>query len=163
MDIATFDAADPATASALLRDCARVTSWVDALVDARPFGTLDALLDRADAQAATWGETEVAEALADHPRIGERHDGDGRSAALSDREQSGVDGSADTAVRLAAGNRRYERRFGRIFLIRAAGRDADEILAQLEQRLENDAETELAVTAGQLREITLLRLKGLIA
>lgn len=162
MDIGTFDEADAQTATRLLLDCARVSSWVRSVVAARPFGSTDALLAYAGDQAATWGRAEVDEALADHPRIGERHDGDGASADMSRHEQSGVDDTTDTAVRLAAGNRSYERRFGRIFLVRAAGRDAEEILAQLEQRLGNDDETELAVTAGQLREIALLRLEGLL-
>ncbi len=82
---------------------------------------------------------------------------------LHGREQSGVDASADTAARLAAGNAAYEERFDRIFLVRAAGRSAEEILALLAQRLTHDPETELAVTAGQLREIALLRLEDTFA
>lgn len=160
MDIATFDEVDEATAADLLRACARVESWVAALVAGRPYGSLEALLVLADTVAAGWGAAEVEEALADHPRIGERHDGSGPSAGMSRREQSGVDSSSTTAVRMAAGNRRYEARFDRIFLIRAAGRSAEEILAQLEARLLNDPETELAVTARQLREIAALRLEG---
>ncbi|GAA3531607.1 OHCU decarboxylase [Aeromicrobium flavum] len=163
MDITTFDAADAATASALVRTCAKVDSWVAAVVAGRPYGTVDAVLAQADALASGWGAAEVAEALADHPRIGEKPHGDGASAELSRSEQSGVDTDRDTAVRLAAGNRRYERRFDRIFLVRAAGRSAEEILQHLERRLENDPETELAVTAGQLREIAALRLEGILS
>ncbi len=37
------------------------------------------------------------------------------------------------------------------------------LLALLEQRLTHDPETELAVTAGQLREIALLRLEDTFA
>ena len=160
MDVTTFDEADPAAASALLRSCAAVEWWVDAIVAGRPYGSLDALLDRAGALSARWGAAEVEEALADHPRIGERHHGSGAGAGLSEREQSGVDRSSDTVARLAEANRRYEDRFGRIFLIRAADRDAEEILEHLERRLGHDPDTELAVTAGQLREIAALRLKG---
>ncbi|MBC9225692.1 2-oxo-4-hydroxy-4-carboxy-5-ureidoimidazoline decarboxylase [Aeromicrobium sp. 636] len=160
MNVTRFDEADPAAASALVRACAAVESWVDAVVTGRPYGSLDALLDRADALSARWGAAEVEEALADHPRIGERHPGSGAGASLSQQEQSGVDRSTDTVARLAEGNRRYEDRFGRIFLVRAAGRDAEEILEQLERRLDHDPDTELAVTAGQLREIAALRLKG---
>ena len=87
-------------------------------------------------------DDELEAALARHPRIGERA-GAGHDAAFSAREQSGVDRSdADVAARLADGNRAYEERFDRVFLIRAAGRDAAEILAELERRLDNDDETE---------------------
>ena len=65
--------------------------------------------------------------------------------------------------RLRAGNEAYEERFGRVFLIRAAGRSAEEILAALESRLSNDEDTEQAIVADQLREIALLRLAGAVA
>ena len=59
---------------------------------------------------------------------------------------------------MAAGNAAYEGRFGRIFLIRAAGRSAPEMLAELERRLGNSAEAETSEAIAQLREIALLRL-----
>ncbi|MGO1203172.1 2-oxo-4-hydroxy-4-carboxy-5-ureidoimidazoline decarboxylase, partial [Cellulosimicrobium funkei] len=64
--------------------------------------------------------------------------------------------------RLAEGNRAYEQRFGHVFLVRAAGRSAEEILEQLTERLGNDAETERANAARNLREIAALRLKGML-
>ena len=80
---------------------------------------------------ATLTDEELDQALSGHPRIGER------GGAQSQQEQSGVDPTAgDTAARLAAGNAAYEERFDRVFLIRAAGRDADEILAELDRRLQ---------------------------
>ena len=55
---------------------------------------------------------------------------------MSRAEQAGVDPSdAAVAAALAEGNRAYEQRFGRVFLIRAAGRSATEILAALTERL----------------------------
>ena len=83
-------------------------------------------------------DEELEAALSGHPRIGERADAGARRRPLGG-EQAGVDPAAgDTAARLAAGNAAYEERFGRVFLIRAAGRDADEILAELDRRLGND-------------------------
>ena len=65
------------------------------------------------------------------------------------------------ARRLAEGNRAYEERFDRVFLIRAAGRSGPEMLAELERRLGNDDATERTETVTQLREIALLRLEQL--
>jgi len=161
VQLAEFNAMSTAEAAAAVRPCVDIDSWVGAIVAGRPYDDLDSLLDLADRQARSWGAAEVEAALADHPRIGERHAGAGASAAMSSREQGGVSRDADVAARLAAGNAAYEEKFDRIYLVRAAGRDAEEILALLEQRLENDPETELGVTAGQLREIAVLRLKGL--
>ena len=83
-------------------------------------------------------------------------------AAFSAREQAGVDPDDEIGARIAAGNVEYERRFGRVFLIRAAGRSGPEILAELQRRLSNDKPTEQAETVTQLREIAVLRLGELV-
>jgi 2-oxo-4-hydroxy-4-carboxy-5-ureidoimidazoline decarboxylase len=100
-----------------------------------------------------------AEALAGHPRIGERG---GSSPVASEREQSGVRAAAATTLdQLAAENRRYENRFGHVFLIAAAGKSADEILAALRERMDNDPVTESRVAASEHRKIARLRLEAL--
>lgn len=66
--------------------------------------------------------------------------------------------SNDVRGRIAAGNRRYEERFGRIYLVRAKGRSPEEILANLERRLDNAPDVEAVVAAHELREIAALRL-----
>ncbi|WP_222194994.1 2-oxo-4-hydroxy-4-carboxy-5-ureidoimidazoline decarboxylase [Modestobacter italicus] len=163
MRIAEFDALPADAAAELVRQCAGIPSFVSTLVAGRPHGSVDQLLAAARSQAAAWTDAEVAAALADHPRIGERPTGDGAGAALSSREQAGVDpADADLRGRLAEGNRRYEERFGRIYLVRAAGRTGPELLELLEQRLTHDPATELEVTRAQLAEIALLRLEGLV-
>jgi 2-oxo-4-hydroxy-4-carboxy-5-ureidoimidazoline decarboxylase len=160
--IEDFNAMSAGEAAAAVRPCADVDSWVEALVAGRPYADLDALLAVADQLSASWTGAEVEGALADHPRIGERPTGSGASASMSAREQAGID-PADTEVqqRLADGNRRYEEAFDRIYLVRAAGRSAQEMLSLLEERLGNDPATELEVTRGQLAEIAHLRLTGL--
>ena len=69
----------------------------------------------------------------------------------------------EQAERLAAGNRAYEERFGRVFLIRAAGRSRAEILAELERRLALDPEEEIGIVGAELRDIALLRIPQLFA
>jgi 2-oxo-4-hydroxy-4-carboxy-5-ureidoimidazoline decarboxylase len=49
-----------------------------------------------------------------------------------------------------------------VFLIRAKGRSGEEILQALTQRLTHNAAQEVASALAQLREITLLRLTGVI-
>lgn len=143
--------------------CADIAWWATAVVADRPYGSVDQLVDHAIGLSSAWLETDVEAALAHHPRVGERPEGAAPGAALSRREQDGVDG-ADAAVAraLVEGNLAYERRFGRIFLVRAAGRDAIEILEQLTARLDNEPEQESRVVAEQLREIAGLRLRGLV-
>src|SRR3546814_2780635 len=76
----------------------------------------------------------------DLPRIGQRAQGDSTEARLSRTEQPTA--AEETAARIAEGNAAYEARFGRIFLVRAAGRTAEEILANLTERLTNAPATE---------------------
>jgi len=124
-----------------------------------PYPDLDSLLGAAE---QAWSELEPAdwaEALAGHPRIGERG---GSSPAASEREQSAVRlAAASTLDQLSAENRLYETRFGHVFLIAAAGKSAEEVLAALRKRLENDPVTEAGVAAEEHRKIARLRLREL--
>ncbi|WP_026549257.1 2-oxo-4-hydroxy-4-carboxy-5-ureidoimidazoline decarboxylase [Arthrobacter sp. Br18] len=162
MHLAEFNSAPFAAATADLRPCVDVPRWVEEIAAARPFASTADLLSFAATAAPGWTEAELDGALQHHPRIGERAAGTSPEADLSRREQSGVDTSTDTAEQLLAGNREYEDKFGRVFLIRAAGRSAEEILTSLRLRLNNTADQELHVVAEQLREIAMLRLEGLI-
>jgi 2-oxo-4-hydroxy-4-carboxy-5-ureidoimidazoline decarboxylase len=69
----------------------------------------------------------------------------------------------DARARLATGNRAYEAKFGRIFLICATGKSAGEMLAILERRMRNTAEAELEEAAEQQRQITHIRLQKWLA
>ena len=133
-----------------LLSCLSVPRWADDVLAGEPYADRGSLLAAADVSARSLSDSELDEALSAHPRIGER------GGEQSQKEQAGIDPSD----RLAAGNAAYEERFGRVFLIRAAGRDAEEILAELERRLGNTDEAERAETVDNLRQIALLRLEA---
>ncbi|MBW1640515.1 2-oxo-4-hydroxy-4-carboxy-5-ureidoimidazoline decarboxylase [Microbacterium resistens] len=158
-----FNRADRSVAIAALRPCVDVTRWCEHLVDHRPYDSVESLVAEAAVAADPFTAEEIEAAFVHHPRIGERPKGEGAEAALSRSEQSGVDTSEAVQEALREGNLAYEERFGRVFLIRAAGRSADEILAALRERLANDDDAEAVIVAQQLREIALLRLKGVVA
>lgn len=160
MTLDEFNALPADSAAARLRPCVAIPAWVEAVVTGRPYASHAALLAAAREAADGWQAAEVEQALASHPRIGERAAGAAEEAAHSRREQAGVDvGQPALAAALLAGNRAYEQRFGRVFLVRAKGRDAHQILALLHQRLTHSPAQELAETTEQLRQITLLRLE----
>ena len=71
-----------------------------------------------------------------------------------------TDAGTDVTTAIAAGNAEYEDRFGRVFLIRAAGRSPEEILTELRRRLRNDDGSEADEALRQLAEIAILRLRG---
>lgn len=161
MRLHDFNTVPAAEAAAAVRACADIDSFVESLVNGRPYADQPELLAAARELAEEWTHDEVERALADHPRIGERPTQDGASAEMSRSEQAGVSHDADVQQRLRDGNAAYETKFGRIHLVRAKGRTAEQMLDFLHQRLTNDPETELEVTKGQLGEIALLRLVGL--
>ena len=156
------DAGDTAGLRHALRSCLGVERFVDEVAAAAPFASNAQLLAVADRVAGSLTPAEVDAALAHHPRIGERAAGDGQSQRFSRAEQSTADASdEDLATAIASGNARYEERFDRVFLIRAAGRSRAEILAELERRLDLDDATEAAQVASELHDITMLRLAQL--
>lgn len=163
LSLETFNLSDRDQARAAIRPCVDIDRWIDAVVDARPYSNVEDVLRVAREAADPWSESEIDGALAHHPRIGERAAGHNDEAKLSRSEQAGVDATDDTVTAaLLEGNRAYEQKFGRVFLIRAAGRSAREILDALQTRLRNTAEEEIAVAAEQLREIAVLRLEGVV-
>ena len=134
--------------------------WAEAVAAGRPYPDVATLQQAADEVWTGLSPEDWLEALEAHPRIGERG---GASAGWSRQEQAGVgDAGQDVRERLARGNADYEARFGHVFLISAAGRSADEILAALTERLGNDPGTELRVAAGEHRRITRLRIERLL-
>lgn len=160
LTVTDFDTVDADEAIELMLACARIGWWAEAVADGRPYGTREQLLSKADELAAVWSWEDVEGALAAHPRIGERPSGGGE-AALSRAEQSGVDGSLTVELRVV--NEAYEERFGRVLLVRAAGRSADDILRIALRRLRMDERSDRLAATKELRDIALRRLRGLIA
>lgn len=161
-----FNALPAEEAAEQLRACCGASRWVEAMLARRPFESADALLAAADEAWRATGPRDRDEAFAHHPRIGERRPAAAVSAtamAWSAREQ-GTAAAADAAARaaLAEANEAYERRFGRIYIVCAAGRSAEEMLADITVRMRNDPDRERAVAAEEQRKITRLRLESLI-
>ena len=87
-----------------------------------------------------------------------------QSSAWSEQEQQKA-ATAEEAIKTALkwGNREYEQKFGRIFIVCATGKSASEILEILRRRLHNDDATELQQAAEEQRQIMHIRLKKWIA
>lgn len=161
MELSYFNSLEAVSASSLLRPCLDVERWIDAIVANRPYASLEELVGHAKNAAAPLEVAEIDAALAHHPRIGERAKGGSTEAALSRDEQSGLNLEDSVMVALNAGNKNYEDRFDRVFLIRAAGRSSEQILTELDRRLENDDASELREVGEQLQQIAALRLSAL--
>ena len=85
-------------------------------------------------------------------------------ACGADSRRPGISPSESREAVLAEledANSRYERKFGYIFIVRASGRTAEEMLTLLRARLDNDPRTEIRIAVAQQAEITALRLDAI--
>ncbi len=147
--------------------CCGSGTWSAKMASRRPIQDEATLLALSDEIWRTLSETGWQEAFRSHPRIGESSADKTvapQSSAWSEQEQQKA-AAADEAVKMALkwGNREYEQKFGRIFIVCATGKSASEILEILRRRLHNDDATELQLAAEEQRQIMHIRLKKWIA
>jgi 2-oxo-4-hydroxy-4-carboxy-5-ureidoimidazoline decarboxylase len=163
--LAAWNALAPATAAATILPCNGSLAWAAQLAALRPFATPFDLTCTADIVWRALPAADQQQAFDSHPRIGERHAkaATAASLALSSTEQASAQLTADTQAALAAANRAYEAKFGRIFIVCATGKSAEEMLLILQHRLSNDPASELREAAEQQRQITQLRLRKWLA
>jgi 2-oxo-4-hydroxy-4-carboxy-5-ureidoimidazoline decarboxylase len=147
--------------------CCGSRTWAHEMATRRPIVDEASLLAACDEVCQSLTESDWDEAFRSHPRIGESPapaQGLAKSVAWSGEEQREVGmATDDKRLALAAGNRRYERRFHRIFIVCAGGKSAAEVLENLLRRLGNNENLELLEAAEQQRQIAHIRLKKWLA
>jgi 2-oxo-4-hydroxy-4-carboxy-5-ureidoimidazoline decarboxylase len=154
---------DVSNAESEILPCCGSRAWAQELASLRPFAGPHDLLTTSD---GVWSNLDVAdwdEAFASHPRIGEQKapaSTTAQSSQWSTQEQSAAELS-DSRIKdqLRRANALYEARFGRIYIVCATGKSAEEMLAILQRRLDNEDAVELREAAEQQRQITQLRLR----
>ncbi|AYY15151.1 2-oxo-4-hydroxy-4-carboxy-5-ureidoimidazoline decarboxylase [Actinobacteria bacterium YIM 96077] len=157
--LAAFNAMSDMEAATALRDCCTSTRWIDVVATGRPYRERDDLFATSDRAVDLLGREDLDEALAGHPRIGDRP----ASGTWSASEQRGMaSASTDVQERIVAGNRAYEEMFGHVYLVCASGKSAEELLSILTSRLGNDPETERVVVMDELAKINRIRLANLL-
>jgi 2-oxo-4-hydroxy-4-carboxy-5-ureidoimidazoline decarboxylase len=141
--------------------CLAVPRWVHEVVQQAPYESVADLVRVARGAASPLSAEEIAQALRHHRRLTDRVSPHDPATSYSAAHHS--DGSDEAALnaQLTAASQAYEVRFGRIFLIRAAGRPRAELLSELQRRLDNDPGEELREVDRELRDIALLRIPQL--
>ncbi len=159
--LAAWNALDAEAAAHAILPCNGSQAWARALAAKRPFQSPYDLTCTADIVWRGLLPSDWQQAFASHPRIGEQKAKEATPQSLqwSKGEQSAARLTDDTQTMLSAANRAYEEKFGRIFIVCATGKTAEEMLAILEHRLNNDPVTELREAAEQQRQITQIRLR----
>jgi len=147
--------------------CCGSNAWATAMAARRPMPDEFAMLAASDEIWRGLGEADWLEAFRSHPRIGEsraENNSGVQSSAWSEQEQQKA-ATAEEALKTALkwGNREYEQKFGRVFIVCATGKSAGEILEILRRRLHNDDATDLQLAAEEQRQIIQIRLKKWVA
>lgn len=150
----------------VLTRCCGSSAWVNKMLPFFPADDLVELLEDAEEQWFLCSEADWKEAFAHHPKIGDTASLKKKFASTAEwaaGEQSGV-ATASSAIlqALAEANRKYEEKFGYIFIVCASGKSAEEMLALLQSRLQNSAEVEIEVAADEQNKITKLRIEKLL-
>jgi 2-oxo-4-hydroxy-4-carboxy-5-ureidoimidazoline decarboxylase len=159
--IEDFNALPETEAEERLYACLANRRWAAEVASRRPYPDAQSLITAARNALKGLTDDDWVAAFKAHPRIGERG---GDAPQSSEREQGrAMQSSAAAVYALVAQNPRYEKKFGYVFLIRASGRSAEEILSEVRRRMRNDPPTELAEARRELAQIAEGRLWELVS
>ena len=144
-----------------LQCCTSIT-WVNTMVQARPFTDKRSITNQADLAWQELSEVDYLEAFEGHPKIGDVNSLRAKYAntkELAGNEQGLVKEANDDVLQvLSQGNSDYEVKFGFIFIVCATGKSAKEMSDLLQDRLPNTKAQELINAAEEQRKIFQLRL-----
>jgi 2-oxo-4-hydroxy-4-carboxy-5-ureidoimidazoline decarboxylase len=166
MSIEQINQAEIEEAKHLFRQCCTSETWIDRMVNARPYVSAEAVRSAADHHWLGLAEDDYLQAFDGHPKIGDVGSLKAKYAntkELAAGEQSAVNqANEDTIAALADGNSAYQQKFGFIFIVCATGKSAGQMLELLQARLPNDRQQELFNAAEEQRKIFHLRLEKLL-
>jgi len=103
--------------------------------------------------------------LCQHPELAGKEAAAGSLTDASQREQAGAglnQCSADELAHIKHFNQAYGDKFGFPFIIAVTGLDKFQIMAAMEQRLENSPDDEFEAAVGEVEKIGLIRLEKLV-
>lgn len=144
-------------------ECCHCRQWANGMTLSRPFVSVRALLDKAEALWAQASREDILEAFAGHARIGDMEALRETFSGATGHEQGQVlEASEDTLEQLYELNQLYEQRHGFIFITCATGQSAQQMLAALQQRIDNPTASEITNGAREQAAITQLRLKRVL-
>ena len=146
--------------------CCGAANWVIKMNQNRPFQNKDDLYQKSESIWFSLSSKDWLEAFIHHPKIGDIdslrkkfHN----TKSISENEQLGVNDAAESTLKdLAESNQLYEDKFGFIFIVCATGKSADEMLAMIKIRLNNNVNAEMLNASKEQNKITKLRLEKLL-
>ena len=156
----------PEQAIEAFMQCNTSERWCKNMERSRPFTDVESLKKQADKHWRKSKEKDLLQAFEGHPEIGDistLREKYRNTEKLAGHEQSGINSATENTLQLLAqGNKDYKEKFGFIFIICASGKNADEMLTLLLERLPNSRKQELENAAKEQRKITHIRLGKLL-
>ena len=161
MNLVAFNTLPEETAWKELFNCCGSTEWADLMMEHFPFASEKQLVDLS---SRIWyeecNEVDWCESFTLHPKIG---DVKSLTEKFAGKEQAGVAvATLETIEDLAKANSAYQDKNGFIFIVCATGKSAAEMLALLNDRLENKPGEELNIAMGEQQKITIIRFKKML-
>lgn len=146
------------SATHALYECCCSVTWASRVAAGRPYPSHDTLQTRADSELFALSPAEVDSALQSHAGIARRI-----HTTASALEQCAV-WAPDEATMLAvvAASDSYELHFGYPYLWCAEGRDACDLLRDVETRMTHSPEIEHKTTLGELAKVNRIRIERML-
>ena len=152
--------------AALLESCCVAPRWVERMLSARPFASVEQVYASAKSIWEQLEEQDYLDAFEGHPQIGDLSTLREKYAVTADKaghEQSGMNqASEDLLTEMMTLNNAYLEKFGFIFIVCATGKSAEQMLVIIRERINNDYHTELSIAANEQAKITQIRLEKLL-
>ncbi|GAA0852233.1 2-oxo-4-hydroxy-4-carboxy-5-ureidoimidazoline decarboxylase [Aliiglaciecola litoralis] len=167
MKLEQLNQLDDASAQDWFSKCCAASQWTHMMSAKRPYSSVEQIEDYTRKIWPDLTEKDYRQAFEAHPMIGDINSLKKKFAStsgLAQQEQSGAVGAEPSVLqRLSQLNHEYLAKNGFIFIICATGLSAQQMLTELELRIANSTEQEIAIAAGQQLKITLLRIRKNLA
>lgn len=144
------------TFKAVMRSCCTSDVYASLMLNERPFINESAMYSASDRICASLEKSEWVKAISSHAEIGQKKK---EQDKWGKQEQAEASKSSDSTLNsIRALSRQYFDRHRFIFLICATGKTGEDILAELQTRVNNPTDVEFATAIAEHLEITKIRL-----
>lgn len=162
MTLSEFNQLSDAEALEQMLKCCYSHRWASEMIAKRPFENIESLKQTAESIWSSMNEIAILEAFSGHPQIGDMKALKVKYSRASAEQGQVQEADPETLQALMDQNARYLDKNGFIFIVCATGKSAEEMLDLLNQRIDNDRQTELKNGAEEQQKITQIRIDALL-
>lgn len=165
MTLTEFDRLTTEQKIEVLHSCCGSSEWVKSMIEILPVENIGDMVEYAEEKWYECTHCDWLEAIENHARLG-----DSQSLLMEDVPYFGkmeqrklFTADAEVLDQLTKTSKEYEEIFGYMFISFASGKSGEELLAEIDARLNNDPREEIKIAADEQNKITIHRLRKLFA